>query len=115
MQYSDRLQSIKECDLVSIIKEIADGETVNIDVVMDDVEWLIEQAEKVEKVGLKGIKNFEDDAEYYRFYLKDCEAENVKLREKIERYENALKAILNISGDDIWGTRLIAYKTLNNL
>jgi predicted DNA-binding protein YlxM (UPF0122 family) len=46
---NDRLQTIKECDLVSIIKEIADGETVNLDAVMDDIEWLIKRVEQLEK------------------------------------------------------------------
>jgi chromosome segregation ATPase len=37
------------------------------------------------KEGLKGIKNFEDEVSYYRFYLKECEAENIKLIEKIDQ------------------------------
>jgi hypothetical protein len=49
MHYSDRLQTIKECDLVDVIISIAEGKTVDLKAVIDDVNWLIEQAEKTEK------------------------------------------------------------------
>jgi hypothetical protein len=62
MQYSDRLQTIKECDLVDVVVQIYRGEKVNINAVTDDIKWLIEQAEKVERYE-KEIKMLEGAVE----------------------------------------------------
>ncbi|AYP68297.1 hypothetical protein PQE75_gp182 [Bacillus phage vB_BcoS-136] len=39
---------------------------------------------------------FDDEEQRLEFYLKECEEENKKLREKVERYENIIHAIANI-------------------
>jgi hypothetical protein len=54
VQYSDRLQTIKECDLIEAVKGLINGsETylngVNSKEVFEDIQWLIEQSEKVER------------------------------------------------------------------
>lgn len=41
----------------------------------------------------KGIKNFEDDESYYRFYLKECESENIKLIKKVEQLNKKVETI----------------------
>lgn len=38
---------------------------------------------------------FDDEVQRLEFYLKDCEEENKKLREKLEKYKKALTEIAN--------------------
>lgn len=45
--------------------------------------------------------NFDDEVKRLKFYLKDCEEENRRLREKVERYEKALKEIAEFGGTDM--------------
>lgn len=67
---NDRLQTIKECDLVDVIISIYESKSANLKAVIDDVNWLIEQADKVERYE-KALKAYGD--EEGKLMLKDLE------------------------------------------
>jgi hypothetical protein len=48
LKFNERLLSIKESDLVGAILLLSEGKPLNLKAVIDDVNWLIEQAEKKE-------------------------------------------------------------------
>jgi hypothetical protein len=78
MNDHERLQTIKECDLVGVIISIYEGKPANLKAVIDEVNWLIEQAEKLEK---------------------ELSVFNIQgMKEKIERYEKALKDVVDNYG-----------------
>ncbi|MBO0961458.1 hypothetical protein J1P26_17265 [Neobacillus sp. MM2021_6] len=95
MEQRDRLQTIKECDLIDAIKGLAGkAETflghVNLDEVIEDVDWLIDQAEKVESLQQRL------DAKIV-LINNGWEEERYALQDKVERYEKALYIISNES------------------
>lgn len=48
---SERLENIKQHDLIGAIQDLAKpGYIMNLEAIINDVKWLIEQAERVEKL-----------------------------------------------------------------
>jgi hypothetical protein len=74
----NRLETIKECDLIEVIKNLSKGRKVNIDEVINDIEWLIEQAEKSGAVHsrlwmMETIKKQQKEIDELKFYIKAYE------------------------------------------
>jgi hypothetical protein len=75
---NERLQVIKECDLIETIKKLSEGGRVNVDEVINDIQWLIEQAEKSGSVHsrwfmMDTITKQQKEIDELKFYIKAIE------------------------------------------
>lgn len=100
---SERLERIQQNDLLRAINDISlyGPKGIRMEAVIKDIEWLIQQAERVQELELE-VNDWKDEVSKWNKYFQESEESHLETKELLKsivnqnkRYKQALEEILN--------------------